>query len=117
MKEKFRKYLNEDFQFDKPTWLGIFCLIIVIAGMFGWLYEVVFYFFNSGMKEVFWRGGNFSPWINIYAIGAVAIFFFILLPPGYQLISLRIRHDSVSDFSSRYGDYSPYPYTKPYVRY
>ncbi len=20
-------------------------------------------------------------------------------------------------FSSRYGDYSPYPYTKPYVRY
>lgn len=75
MKEKFRKYLNENFQFDKPTWLGIFCLIIVIAGMFGWLYEVVFYFFNSGMKEVFWRGGNFSPWINIYAIGAVAIFF------------------------------------------
>ena len=21
------------------------------------------------------------------------------------------------EFSSRYGDYSPYPYTKPYVRY
>lgn len=73
--KKYKEYLNKDHNFDKKTMLGIFCLIIVIAGMFGWLYEVIFYYFNSGMKEVYWRGGNFLPWINIYAMGAVLIYF------------------------------------------
>ena len=72
--KKYKDYLNKDHKFDKKTMLGIFCLIIVISGMFGWLYEVVFYYFNSGMTEIYWRGGNFLPWINIYAIGAVLIY-------------------------------------------
>ena len=72
--KKYKDYLNKDHKFDKKTMLGIFCLIIVISGMFGWLYEVVFYYFNSGMKEVYWRGGNFLPWINIYAMGAILIY-------------------------------------------
>ena len=75
MKEKFNNYLNNDYHFDKSTFIGIICLIIVISGIFGWLYEFIFYFFNSGMKQFYWRGGNFLPWINIYAIGAVMIFF------------------------------------------
>ena len=74
MKEKFKKYLNEDHSFDRPTMLGIFSLIIVISGVFGWLYEFIFYFFNSGMTQFYFRGGNFLPWINIYAIGAIAIY-------------------------------------------
>ena len=45
MKEKFKKYLNNDYKFDKPTLIGIICLIIVISGIFGWLYEFIFYFF------------------------------------------------------------------------
>lgn len=72
--KKYKDYLNEDHKFDKKTMLGIFCLIIVISGMFGWLYEVVFYYFNSGMTEIYWRGGNFLPWINIYAMGAILIY-------------------------------------------
>ena len=72
--KKYKDYLNKDHNFDKKTMLGIFCLIIVISGMFGWLYEVVFYYFNSGMKEVYWHGGNFLPWINIYAMGAILIY-------------------------------------------
>ena len=75
MKEKYKNYINKDYTFDKATMIGIFCLIIVIAGVFGWLYEFIFYYFNSGMKEVYWRGGNFLPWINIYATGAMMIFF------------------------------------------
>ena len=75
MKEKFKNYLNNDYKFDKSTFIGIISLIIVISGVFGWLYEFIFYFFNSGMKQFYWRGGNFLPWINIYAIGAVIIFF------------------------------------------
>ena len=73
--KKYKDYLNKDHKFDKKTMLGIFCLIIVISGMFGWAYEVVFYYFNSGMKEIYWRGGNFLPWINIYAMGAILIYF------------------------------------------
>ncbi len=49
--------------------------MIVIAGIFGFLYEFIFYFFNGGMKEFYYRGGNFLPWINIYAIGSIIIYF------------------------------------------
>ena len=72
--KKYKDYLNKDHNFDKLTMLGIFCLIIVISGILGWLYEVIFYYFNSGMTEVYFRGGNFLPWINIYAMGAILIY-------------------------------------------
>ena len=49
MKEKYKQYINQDHSFDKATMLGIFCLIIVIAGIFGFVYEFIFYYFNSGM--------------------------------------------------------------------
>lgn len=75
MKEKYKQYINQDHSFDKATMLGIFYLIIVIAGIFGFVYEFIFYYFNSGMTKFYWRGGNFLPWINIYAIGAILIFF------------------------------------------
>ncbi|MDO4611426.1 MAG: putative ABC transporter permease [Candidatus Saccharibacteria bacterium] len=53
--------------------VGILFLIIVISGIFGWLYEVIFYFFNNGMDGFYMQGGNFLPWINIYAVGAILI--------------------------------------------
>ena len=58
---------------DKYKKIGIISLIIVISGIFGWVYEFIFYYFNGGMKGFTWRGGNFLPWINIYAIGAILI--------------------------------------------
>lgn len=75
MKEKYKKYISEDYTFDKMTMGGIFALIIVISGVFGFIYEFIFYYFNSGMTQIYWRGGNFLPWINIYATGALMIFF------------------------------------------
>lgn len=75
MKEKYLKYLNEDIKFDKTTMIGIFSLLIVITGIFGFLYEFIFYYFNGGMKTFYWRGGNFLPWINIYATGSIMIYF------------------------------------------
>lgn len=74
MKEKYVNYINNNHSFDKKTLLGIFCLVIVIAGIFGWTYETIFYYFNGGMKEFYWRGGNFLPWINIYATGSILIY-------------------------------------------
>lgn len=53
--------------------LGVVLLLIVFAGFFGWVYEVIFYFFDGGMKEFYMQGGNYLPWINIYAMGALLI--------------------------------------------
>lgn len=75
MKKFFDNYLNKDHSFDKITMLGILSLIIVISGVFGFIYEFIFYYFNSGMKTFYFRGGNFLPWINIYATGAIVIYF------------------------------------------
>ena len=75
MKEKYLRYIHNDIKFDKLTFMGIICLIIVIAGVFGFLYEFFFYYLNSGMTTFYYRGGNFLPWINIYATGSLMIFF------------------------------------------
>lgn len=75
MKKKFNEYLEKDHSFDKITILAILSLIIVLSGLFGFIYEYIFYFFNGGMKEFYWRGGNFLPWINVYATGSVIIYF------------------------------------------
>lgn len=76
MKKMINEYINKDYKFDKTTMLGIIFLIVVFAGVFGWVYEFFFYFLNSGLKTFYWRGGNFLPWINIYAYGALLICFF-----------------------------------------
>ncbi len=75
MRQKYREYIEKDDSFDKRTMLGIFCFIIVISGVFGFLYEVIFYYFNGGMKQFYWRGSNFLPWINIYATGSLMVYF------------------------------------------
>lgn len=75
MKDKLKSYINTNHSCDLTTMMGILCLIVVISGIFGFIYEFIFYYFNGGMKEFYWRGGNFLPWINIYAIGSILIYF------------------------------------------
>lgn len=71
-----KKYISSDVKLNTKQKISILALITVISGVFGWIYEFVFYYFNSGMKEFYMRGGNFLPWINIYAYGALLIIFF-----------------------------------------
>ena len=73
MKEVFSKYYNNNIKLERWQLIGVICLIIVISGCFGWIYEFIFYYFNSGMKVFYYQGGNFLPWINIYAYGAIII--------------------------------------------
>lgn len=75
MKKELQKYINEDHSFDKQTMIGIFCLLIAISGFVGFVYEYIFYYFDGGMEKFYWQGGNFLPWINIYAIGALLVYF------------------------------------------
>lgn len=76
MKEVFNKYINDEIKVNKKEFISIISLIIVISGIFGFIYEFIFYYFNGGMKYFYYRGGNFLPWINIYAIGSLTILFF-----------------------------------------
>ena len=73
MKKYIKDYINNDFNFSKKQLIGIVCLVIALSGVFGFIYEFIFYFLNSGMKTFYYRGGNFLPWINIYAYGAILI--------------------------------------------
>ena len=55
----------------KKELISFICLVIIICGFIGWGVEVIFYYADSGFKTIYWRGGNFLPWINIYAWGAL----------------------------------------------
>ena len=87
MKEVINNYLEDKIKLEKYQYIGIMCLIIAISGTFGWIYEFIFYYFNGGMKEFYMQGGNFLPWINIYAIGSLMI---ILLTKKYKKKPLSI---------------------------
>lgn len=73
MKEVYNNYMNDKIKLERWQKICIIFLIVVIAGMIGWIYEYIFYYFNGGMKKFYWRGANFLPWINIYATGALMI--------------------------------------------
>ena len=53
--------------------ITIISLLIIVSGIFGWVYEVLFYYLNSGFKTFYLRGRNFLPWINIYMYGSFLI--------------------------------------------
>ena len=73
LKGVFRDCMKGRMKLERWQWIGILMLVVVFAGCFGWLYEFIFYYFDGGMGEFYMQGGNFLPWINIYAIGAVLI--------------------------------------------
>lgn len=70
-----KKYLNEKIDLNIKQWIAILCLVAVIGGVFGWLYEFLFYYLNSGLKQFYMRGSNYLPWINIYMYGSFLIIF------------------------------------------
>ena len=76
MKKIFDDYLNDEIKLEKYQIIGIIFMVVTLSGIFGWVYEFIFYYFNSGMKYFSWQGGNFLPWINIYATGAIFVYLF-----------------------------------------
>ena len=69
----WQEYLDGKLKLETWQKWGVFLLMMVFAGFFGWVYEMIFYYFDGGTGEFYMQGGNFLPWINIYAIGAVLI--------------------------------------------
>ena len=73
LKSTFRDYMEGKIKLETYQKMGVWFLLVVFAGFFGWVYEMIFYFFDGGTGEFYMQGGNFLPWINIYAIGTVFI--------------------------------------------
>ena len=67
----FQKYLHKSLGLKTYQKIGIGFLIFVIAGFIGWLYEFLLAWAEHG--EIYMKGGNLLPWINIYAFGALLI--------------------------------------------
>ena len=61
----------KDLSFKKKLCLVL--LIFVISGIFGFIYETIFYRIDLGYFIK--RGSTFGPWIPIYGFGGLCIFF------------------------------------------
>ena len=104
----------KDNHLNKYQTIGVFALMIVCSGMFGWIYEVVFYYFNSGFKEVFMRGGNFLPFINIYVYGSLLIFFltYRFKDKPWLVFLISMISTGILEFFSGYVLYGKLGWTK-----
>ena len=74
MSESYRYYLHETYDFDKATWVASGLAIWVIGGILGFIYEVIFYWANSGFNVVYWRSGTFGPWLDSYCIISLLLY-------------------------------------------
>ena len=59
-------------ELDFKNKINLLLYIFVISGVFGFIYETVFYKLDLGYFVK--RGSTFGPWIPIYAFGGVLIF-------------------------------------------
>ena len=69
--ETFREYLNKGVKLELYQKIGILFLVVVISGFVGWVYEFLLMWIMEG--QIYMKGGNLLPWMNIYAIGALAV--------------------------------------------
>lgn len=76
--KKIIDFANKEFAFEKSTKIAILFGLWAFSGIYGFIYEFIFYYFNGGMKQWYWRGGCFGPWIVIYGLGSIAIYLMTL---------------------------------------
>ena len=70
---RYPDYIDGKIKLEKYQKIGVFLLIVVLAGFVGWVWEFMLQEIGGGFKALYIKGGNFLPWINLYAYGAVAI--------------------------------------------
>lgn len=61
----------DDEEFNFRTTVNVLILIMVLSGIFGFIYEIFFYKIDLGYFVK--RGSSFGPWIPIYAFGGLFI--------------------------------------------
>ena len=65
-------YMYQKLPLSRRSWTAMLFAILFSSGIFGFLYETVFYLFNNGALTR--RGTCFGPWIEIYCFGGLIIF-------------------------------------------
>ena len=85
MKEK--NVIFQDEKIDRKTTIYILLLIMIFSGIFGFIYETIFYRIDLGYFVK--RGSTFGPWIPIYAFGGTLI----------TVISYRFRKHPILVFA------------------
>ena len=71
--KNYRDYMGDKLSLKTYQRIGVALLVVVIMGFVGWLHEFLFTFANEGFEKWYMKGGNFLPWMNIYAIGSLAV--------------------------------------------
>ncbi len=56
---------------SKQTMINLLIIILLVSGIFGFLYEEIFYFIDLGYLVK--RGSTYGPWIPIYAFGGLIV--------------------------------------------
>ena len=71
--EKFFQKINifDDEKYGLKTTISILIIIMIFSGIFGFIYETIFYKIDLGYFVK--RGSTFGPWIPIYAFGGFFI--------------------------------------------
>ena len=69
MKSKIGKFL--DYKLDLKRSISVIFLTMVFGGLFGFIYEEIFYKIDLGYFVK--RGSTYGPWIPVYAFGALFI--------------------------------------------
>ena len=74
----FREYMKKGVKLARYQKVVILLLVVVVSGFVGWLYEFLLVWAENG--EIYMKGGNLLPWMNIYAIGAL-----VVIPLTYKI--------------------------------
>ncbi len=69
----YKDYLSGKIKLKTYQKVGVLFLIVVFSGFIGWLWEFSLAEVGGGFKHLYIKGGNFLPWLNIYAYGALLI--------------------------------------------
>ena len=67
--------LKEETGWDTAQLINLLILIMVSSGVFGFVYELLFYKIDTGKWTK--RGSTFGPWIPIYVFGGAAYTFLV----------------------------------------
>lgn len=76
MKNFYNKYLNDEIKVANSTFISLLCALAVVGGIYGAIYETLFYLLNN--NALCKRGSCFGPWIEIYGIGSLLFTFCVV---------------------------------------
>lgn len=79
-KKTFFSFLNGKLKLKRYEIVCAFLLVIVLSGFVGWIWEFFLDEVRANFAKPYIKGGNFLPWINLYAYGSA-----LIIPATYKI--------------------------------